>query len=64
MAVAWGATLQLVGQTAELGTFRRDLGCTNDRKSKSRCAKQFPSVCQDAVKDTKVARYMLKTLKI
>jgi hypothetical protein len=51
-------------QTAELGTFRRDLECARVRKSKCGCAKQFPSAHQDAVKGTKVARYMLKTMKI
>ena len=51
-------------QTAELGTFQRDLGCANVRKSKCGCAKQFPSAHQDAVKGIKVARYMLKTMKM
>jgi hypothetical protein len=36
----------------------------NVRKSKCMCAKQFPSAHQDAVKGTKVARYMLKTMKM
>lgn len=53
-------------QTAELGTLPWDLrlGCTNVRKLKCTCAKQFPSAHQDTVKGTKVTRYVLETMKI
>jgi hypothetical protein len=35
-----------------------------ENRSACRCAKQFPSAHHDAVKGTKVAKYMLKTMKI
>jgi hypothetical protein len=53
----------MVSQTFKKGARLQSwaLGCANVRKLKYMCAKQFPSV---AVKGTKVARYMLKTMKI
>ena len=50
----------LSSQTAEYGSFRRDLRCGEGTNLRRRCAKQLPSADEGA----KVTKYVLKRMKI